>query len=241
MQAVTESYGIQTVFDSSDFENQRDFTAPPNGSVLLPESGDYQLDADETEAQGRTEMEAAQTVAINKVKTEILGRARGNRVSVGAVYDPSITLESTVRINTSSLTAKGKVYSYTETFNLDTGAPEMRIDLALSRHGGSGLAVDDPVAPPTKPDQTQEAVTSRSLFLGVRAGGTINAPTPQDDWDGYICNAYAAGITDSTRMYEESFTVRMPEIEESARDAVIEQAATDIEVAVPEDELTMSY
>jgi len=241
VQQVTESYGVEAIYDARDYESITEYDAEPAGSVLATETDDYQLDADQTTANGRTEMEAAQEVAIAKARTEILGRARGNRVSVGAVYDPSITLASTVRVNTPSLTAKGKVYSYVETLNTANGELNMQLDLAISRHGGSGIATDDPITAPTQPAQPAETPTSRTYSVGVHIGGVTGASADDPTWDGYICNAYGAAQTDPTNLYRERFVLNMPAIEETARNATEVQQAVSYEVEVPQDELTMSY
>lgn len=241
IQAVTEAYGIQATYDSGDYENITDFTGPPAGSVISVKSGDYQLDADTNEEDGRAEMQIAQECALAKVSTEILSRARGNRVEVGAIYNPAITLASTVRVNTPSFTAKGKVFAYTETLNTATGNPSMTIELAISRHGGFGSAIGDPLDPAPEPEQVQEEVTARSYYIGARAGGTINAPPDNTEWDGWITNAYADALTDPTTLYNERFVLRMPEIEEQARNATEAQQPTTYNVVVPQDELTLSY
>jgi hypothetical protein len=241
VKAVSENYGIEAIFDARDYEAQVEYDAPPAGSVLAVETDDYQLDADQTTANGRTELEAAQVVAIEKAKTEILERARGNRVSVGAVFDPTITLESTVRLTTGSISAKGKVYSYREQYNLETGALDQAIELAISRHGGSGIASDDPIVAPSPPAQAAETPTPRTYAVGVEIGGVIGAPADSDALEGYVCNAYGPARTDPTNLYRERFVLNMPEIEAAARNATEATQASALEVAVPQDELTITY
>jgi len=157
------------------------------------------------------------------------------------VYNPAITLASTVRVNTPSLTAKGKVAQISVTLNLATGAQDMRLKIALSRHGGSGIASDTPITAPSQPAQPPETPTPRTYAIGVTSGGKTGDPADNPDWDGYICNAYGGAQTDSTNLYRERFVLKMPEIEGTARNATEVQQATSYEVAVPEDELTMSY
>lgn len=241
VQAVSEDYGLEAIYDAGDYERIDAFDGPPSGATFVAATQDYQLDADETEAHGRTELEAAQTCAIAKARVEILGRARGNRVRVGAVYDPMITLASTVRVNTPDFVAKGKVFAYTERFNLNTGEPSLDLTLALSRHGGSGTASDDSIAAAGQPAQPAETPTPRTYQLGVRAGGVTGAPADSDAWDGYICNAYSVAQTDPSNLYRERFVLNMPEIEDAARDATEVAQPASYEVAVPQDELTMSY
>jgi len=241
VQAVTEGYGIEAIFDASDWEAQKDYAAPPSGAVLLPETDDYQVDADDTVANGRVELEHAQGVALARARTEILARARANRVSVGAVFDPAITLESTVRIETPSLVAQGKVAGYRERFDLRTGALEQSIEVAISRHGGAGIASESPLDPPAPPPVPSETPTARSYNVGVHVGSKSTSPPDDPDWDGYVCNAFGPLADDPSKAYRERFVLNMPEIEQAARNATeVGQAAT-YTVVVPQDELTLSY
>ena len=241
VQLVEEDYGVEATFDASDYERITDFDSEPAGSSFSTKSDDWQIDATDAEQDGRTAMEAAQTCVMAKASSEILARARGNRLSVGAIYDPSITLEKTVRINTPHLVAKGKVYSITERMDLDTGKPEMVVELAISRHGGSGVASSDTLDPLPEPDQPQETVTSRTYYMASRAGGVLLADPDDETWDGWISNAYGGAQTDPTNLYRERFVIAMPEIEQTARDAAVVLASQEYEVEVPQDELTMSY
>ena len=67
------------------------------------------------------------------------------------------------------------------------------------------------------------------------------APADNDAWDGYICNAYSVAQTDPSNLYRERFVLNMPEIEGTARQATSVAGVASYEVAVPQDELTMSY
>lgn len=239
-QSVNEAHGVEATYDATDYEAITDYTGPPASAVFDAALQDYVEDADDAEHDGRLAMEQAQTVLLAKGKAEILGRARKNIVSFGSVYHPDLTLERTVRVQTPYLTAKGKVHAYTEELNLKTGYPRMLIDLAISRHGGSGIGVNDPLTPAAQPSGPAETPTSRVYYIPYRLGGTINAPQDNADWDGYMTNVIEAQRDPSGGVYEERFVVRMPEIEETARTAVDVQQPATYEVAVPEDQLTLS-
>lgn len=241
VQAVSESYGIEATYDATDYENIREFSGVPGNAVLSPETDDWQVDADQAEADGRTAMEAAQECALAKAKTEILGRARGNRVTVGAVYNPGLDLSSGCTISTPHFSASGKVYSYTETFDLDRGLPSMTVNVAISRHGGSGTGSNDALDAPSQPPQPQEDGHEPYYYLFVRNGGTISSAPESDDWDGWITNAYGPAQTHPNNLYTERFSIRMPEIEASARTAVEAQKEQEYQIEVPQDSLTMSY
>jgi len=239
-QAIAESYGVEATYDASEYERDTAFSGPPTGASLSTKSNDYQIDATDAERDGRTAMEAAQECAIAKARTTMLERARRNRLTLSPVFNPAITLAATVRINTPYLIAKGKVYALREVFNPVDGSVDFEITLALSRHGGSGLASDTPVAAPATPEQTQETDTGRSYVIETRAGGVTGAPADDESWDGWITNAYGPAQTDPTNLYRERFKLRMPEIEEAARQATEVVQDADFEVEIPQDELTMS-
>jgi len=67
------------------------------------------------------------------------------------------------------------------------------------------------------------------------------SPTYNDDWDGWISNAYGATRDDPDNLYPEAFKIAMPEISQESRNTTVEASTTEYEVEVPEDELTMSY
>ena len=121
-----------------------------------------------------------------------------------------------------------------------TGEIDMRVDLAISRHDGSGLAVDDPLTAPTPIEQPQEENTGRTYQFGYTIGGEEFAPPDDPDWDGYISNVDERIRFPGAEIYRTRLVIRMPEVETEARDALAEDEVTQYTVAVPQDELTMS-
>lgn len=239
-QTTSLSYGIESTYDSDDYERITDFSGAPNGAVLSPKTNDYQIDATDDERNGRLEMEAAQTVAIEKARTMVLERARKNTVSFEPEYTPGLFLDHTVSINTPYLVAKGKVAAIGESYDVNSQQPKMVAVVALSRHGGSGSGTDTPVEAAAKPEQAEEEPTARSYYLQHRSGGTTGAIPDDPDWDGWITNAFGAAQTDPTTRYRERFSIRMPEIEQVARASTSAQQAVEFTVAVPQDTFTMS-
>lgn len=239
-QRINEDYGIESVYDATDYEALTDFDAPPTDSTYNAAIRDYQLEATDAERTGRTALDNATETAIAKAQSTILERARRNVVRVENVYNPTIDLTKTVRVNTPYLQATGKVRKLVETLDLATGRPGMALELAVSRQGGAGLSVTDPVAAPTRPSQTVESPTSRTLTVGWLAGGTTGAPADSESYVGWISNAYGGTRTDPNNLYRERFVLEMPAIEQAARQATDEQAAQEFDLAVPDDELTLS-
>ena len=240
VQPTNFDYSVEAVFDTGDYERITEYDAAPTGAVLMPQTADYQLDAVDAERTGRIAMQAAQVCAIERAKTLILGRARGNRVTFDPVYDPTVDLSKTLRVSGDYLDATGKVVRLQERLGVRDGNPQMTVELAISRHGGSGVAVNDPIVAPPTPTQPDETPTPRVYFLQQRSGGVLNAPPDDEDWDGWITNAFGAARTDPNNLYRERFVVRMPEIEETARQATTISQSTSYGVAVPQDSLTLS-
>ena len=237
---INADYGVEATYDSTDYEIDRDFTAPPDGSSFSTKSFDWQIDADQAERDGRVAMEAAQEVAMAAARSEILDRARKNRVSAAHIYYPPLQIRHTVRINTPYLQATGKVARLRETLDPVEGIIDMQVDLAVSRHDGSGLAVDDPLTAPPPIEQPQEENTGRTYTVGYTIGGEEFSPPDDDTWDGYVSNVDERIRFPGAEIYRTRFVLRMPEVETEARDALTEDEVTPYEVAVPQDELTMS-
>ncbi len=240
-QDINADYGVEATFDSTDFENVTDFDAAPAGFVVSPKSGDYQKEATDAEFDGRAAMEEAQQIAIAVGEVEILKRARTNTVTVECVYNPSMTLEKTVLIDTPHLTAQGKVKRIRETLSPVAGALEMVVELGLSRHNGSGGVTPTPQDPPAKPDQPQEDVSDRTYYIPYRIGGLPGALPEQDDWDGYFTNVQESLAFPGAATYDQKFVVRMPAISEESRNAQVSLAEQVYEIDVPEDILILRY
>lgn len=231
-----EEYGVESEFDSSSWESEP-FTDKRSGSVVLPSLDDV-VDEDQITEQARADYEAAQVCAIAKAKAEIQRRHRGNRVTFEPKYRPDIDLGMTLRADAGKAQATGKAHSYEEVFDFDRRRPSITVTLAVSRHGGSGLAVDDPIAAQAEPDAPAEDVPVKQISLGYHIGGDVNSPAQQDDWVGFITNRQVP--PNPTKLYDEKLLVEYPEIEPAARDESTVSTNATINVAIDEDELAMS-
>lgn len=237
---IVEYYGIESTYDASEYERIKSFDAPPTGSTYDAAAEDYLLEATDAEYDGRVAMEAAQTCALAKARSNILGRARGNRLRLSSIFRPDITLESTVRVNTPHLVAKGKVAGIEKTIDASAGLLDMALEIALSRHDGSGTAADDQLDPAPQPAPQTETSTGRLYVIPYRLGGVEFAPEDNAEWDGYMTNPQESLRFPGAPVYRQRFVVRMPEIETTARDASgLEQPAA-YDMTIPNDELTMS-
>ena len=230
-----EDYNLAAEYDATAWETES-FDGRRAGGALNS-AGDYIVDADTIAARGRVEFEQAQQCAIAKARTTILERHRRNRVRFAPVYRPDMSLDKTVRVDTPDLAATGKVYGYVETFDLVAGWPALEVTLAISRHSGAGLAVDDPIAAAPLPTPTVEALQPGGVTLGYYIGGDPDSPAQVDDWQGFITNRQVP--TDLNTLYDPGLVFEYPAIEAAARDAVGEVSTLDVDVDIPLDELTM--
>ena len=240
IQATHEDYGIEADYDGTDFEAVKAYSDVPSGAVFSAATDDWQKDATDAEYNGRLAMQTAQACALAKAAATIRGRARANRAVLDPLFRPDITLESTAEIDTPYLSTTGKVRKVKRQLNPSAGQLSMSLEVALSLHNGSGLAVDDPLDVAEEPAQPTEEKTPRSYDIFYRLGGTTNCVPDDEGWDGYMCNVTEALRDPAAPVYRPRFVVRMPEIEEAARDAVSVAQSAQYEITIPEDPLTMS-
>lgn len=234
---VEAGYGIQATYDTTEWERKTVFDTPPVGASLNT-AGDWVLDAEDATYDGRTAFDTAQVSAIAREKTRILDRHRRNTVTFSPVYRPDISMSQTIEVDTPGLDCKGKIRGYREQFDLDNGDLGLDIDIALSRHGGAGLASDDTVEAADKPAAPTEEFFPKTLYMGYHIGGLTTSPPDSDSMEGYICNATV--IEDIDNLYQKRFRVVMPAVESTGRDAVESSAPKSIEVEIPEDDLTLT-
>jgi hypothetical protein len=237
--ALEEDYGLEAVYDATDYESDRSWNDRPGGFVLKAATNDWESEATDVEYAGRAELEDAEECAIEKAKTEILRRARLNRVTFSPVYRPDVSLSSTVEVDTPYLTCTGKVARIEETIDPTTGTLDQTLEVAISRHGGSGLAATTPTAPVEQPEFPAEEPTPRSYTVQYRIGGTTNAQEDDPEWDGFVTNVQPFRRVPGEPLYETRFVLKMPEIESTAREAIDVPAAESFELEVPEDPLTI--
>ena len=240
-QEAAADYGIEATYDATEYEQIDTYTSEPSGSVYNPASGDYEAEATAAEQDGRLAMADAQECAIAMARTEILQRARGNRLPVQIVYRPDMDISKTVRIEATRLTTQGKVAASREILNPTTARMDMTITLAISRHGGSGVAVDSPVQTAPQPATPPETAGSRYHAVGLRLGAKAGAIPDADDLEGYMVNVAINGddYDPSAETYGHRLSITLPEIEDAARQAVNAPQSTTYTVAVPEDTLIM--
>jgi hypothetical protein len=243
-----EEYGVESDYDTSYFDSHDVTTGPPAGSVKLA-SEDYALDTDGEGTINRAAVEAALEVAINAARGDILRSHRQTRVFFDVPFDPGLSLSHTMTLDTAHVEATGKVARLQHRLSSDTGEAVTTVELAVSRHEGTGLSVSTPVATPDKPVFADGAAVPSTIVLGEYIGGT-GSPEYESvkDRAGYFTNySYDTnGVpidpdTDNEflkkRIYPRQFVVAYPDIEGDHLDPQVAATATAFDVAVPEDTL----
>jgi hypothetical protein len=249
------SYGYESEYDDEDWEGSLENEAYSIAGMTAMASGDYKRDLD----ADRAIFTAAQTVAINKARNDILRSHRGTTFTYQTVLQPQLDLSHTVHVDCDWVECQGKVRRVTHRLDMDSGDATSEISVALFRHNGAGLVSDTPVAATEKAADPTESAFSRYLQLGMYIGGRDDCPEYDEDWTGYIVNMppYESASTDPVdraqvwarspdnpglkdRIYPEGFHMRYPTISEDYVDPTDATAAATFDVAVPEDLLVLT-
>jgi hypothetical protein len=254
----SEDYGIESDVEVSDWSETDASGGAPVGAVKLG-SGDWALDTDGAGSVDRDAVDEALEVAMAAARGDILRSHRQNRISFSTVFQPALTLAHTVRVNAGALQATGKVSRLEHVLDSATGEATTTVEIAVSRHEGTGISVSDTIAAPAKPTAPDGAAIAAYLLLRQYTGGSVadylNPGFEGDTWDevkdesGYFTNVVYDSLSRKTigedeldsvtaaHVYEQSFRVAYPEISGLHIDAVEATTTTTIEVAVPQDEL----
>ena len=216
----------------SDIETGRSFgyTEPEAGGVSV---GDVDTIVDPADRAG---LENAFKAAIAEARARILRTHRNNTVVVQDLLIPTADTDKTASVVTDGVTAKGKIKHVKHTLNTQTGEAFSTVELSLYQPNITGQT-DDAIVPPAQIDTTPQ-VSAAGLNLGTHIGGrtTVNY---SPDWLGYIGN-WTSARTFPSEWYPSEFRVDIPDIEDAARDAQEFAASSALNVAIPQDILTIN-
>ncbi len=253
-----EDYGIESDVDTADWDASDASGGPPTGATQLG-SGDWALDADGDGAVDRDAVDDALEVAMAAARGDILRSHRQTRVSFQTVFQPMLNLSHTVRVNADNLQATGKVSRLEHVLDSATGEATTTVEIAVSRHEGTGLSVSTPIAAPAKPAAPDGSTIPTYLLLRQYTGGSVadylSPGFEGDTWDevkdlsGFFTNVLFDSLTNkligqdevdpvtAQHVYQVQCQVVYPEISGAHIDAAVAGTTTTIEVAVQEDEL----
>lgn len=238
------------------WESGNSYTDAPAGG-LADANGDTYWDQTSGTDDGRSVSDAALETLIARARTGILDAHRGNIVTFAVRLHPGIERHQTLRVEHTNLTAQGKVHQIVHEMDLDTGADTTTVSLAVSKTQALGLS-SDPVAAPAPPAATPTATRTSSdrVELGTYLGGYIGAAAYDENWSGWIDNHYAVApgsvvygsdavagnlVTEpGAPVYPTQFVIHTDAIEDGARNPATLTREQTVQVAIPDDTLTMA-
>jgi hypothetical protein len=253
-----EDYGAESDVDTSDWDQTDASVGPPAGAVQLG-SGDWAIDTDDEGDVDRDVVDDALEVAMAAARGDILRSHRQTRVSFQTVFQPMLNLSHTVRVNADNLQATGKVSRLEHVLDSATGEATSMVEIAVSRHEGTGLSVSDAIVAPDKPVPVDGSAIPTTLLLQQFTGGSVadylNPGFEGDEYSeiegqsGFFTNVEFDELSQTRigtdqpnpilakHIYPVQFVVNYPEITGTHIDAAETAATETLEVAVPEDEL----
>lgn len=252
--ALTSEQDIADWLDDAEFQgrgNKTGWTVVSTGeSAGGDENGDVSRDATDDVLTGRAAADQARQVMIDVAKTDQLRAHRQNTVQWSSLFQPAVNLTRTIKLETDTVTAQGKCRRYRHSGSIDSGEATTLVELALSRHFGTGLVTDSPTTPDDAPDKPLEDDIPTTLYLGTNIGGRTDTSPLGGDEVGYFSNwiydpsntdPFAANPSDpEATLYPESFICEYPAIEGAALDALELPAEQVVDVDIPVDTLTLT-
>lgn len=231
-----ENLSLQAEFDASQWEDETLYDTPFSGTKI-GSAGDYYINKDTNQA----ELSNAMVTVLNKSKVQILASHRDTEINFVTFVNPSFQLRHTIGLNTTRLSAKGKVKSITHNFNPE-GQATSEVKLALYRSVGS--SGESALVGPARPSFTAAAAIS-SASLGAR-WGEDPSQLGAKNWTGYVGNKWItvnAGFGSNTykTTYQESFIVDTPSIPAVRRDQQDYTGSGSYNISIPTDSLTITF
>jgi len=200
-------------------------------------SGEVEYDLSSTLVDNpRSAFESVLQVTQNLHKTNILKSHRGNSVSLTTVIEPNITRQSTVRVETDTVVAQGKVRQVQHVFDVSSGTAVTNIVLGVSRSTSVGVVdVDTPLNSSTiAPEVLLPPTESNSVFANrVRLGNYVQR----------IPNSSPIGVNAfGMQAYYDSteFMINFPEISTENAETLEVSTTSEFIVEVPNEELTLN-
>ena len=234
----SESFSVSDPTNSSDWE---DYTAYYD----LGLGDSFNIDQDTT----RSEFNLAAITLLNKAKTTILDSHRDTKVSLQVPLFPDVDLKHTLNVSSTTISAKGKVYSIDHVLDATTG--DCYTDITMSLYRAQGSQSDSALNYPSKPSDTV-TYPSGIIYLGNHYG---QDPTQAgaEYWNGYVGNKSVVTQFDSvitnyltvssykyeTTEYQEMFIVDTPQIPDALRDEKVLYSSVSYNIEIPNDDLVI--
>lgn len=228
------------VENGENWEEYEDY-ASPTGTLVGAEKTVDVSDVDYSNAMD---------TALNIAKTELLSSHRKNRVDFDVSLNPNIDLNHTVSVTLDNLTAKGKVSSISHVIDLGSGRSVSTITISMYRPNISSqvndlLGVDLDIEIDGSNEGNDIALDTH---IGNVSDQYSNLYEPDDeDWRGWTTNydeKFYQGTPVSNvpplEAYNERWGIDIPEVLDVDRDALEQTQEDSINVAIPQDLLTIT-
>jgi len=162
-----------------------------------------------------SDLEAAFLTALNQAKTTILQAHRANRVKFSSLIRPDLDIDKTIEIDHTFLECKAKVSMLEHIIDLQRGSATSQFELAVYLPDVAGQ-IDDALTLPASNYANPASLPNSIGTLNTYVGNVSGADPEDDEWRGWICNAYNwIGIPPGPEVYETKLTIEIPEIVEN--------------------------
>lgn len=241
-----EKFGYINQYNTYSFTDKFDTSIWENSKIIGSHTENFFID----QANNRADLNNALQVAYYKAKHDILKAHRDIEITfktktIKPLLDLIHTVSFTVsdpKSNTSHITTKGKISSIRHDFDFNKEIVNTFVTLAISKAEGESISdnffIDPPVQNPGYIGEPQTIVLQTHLGLDPDPQVTPNA----DKWNGYIGNKEVGGtnITTQRTKYPETFIVDFPAIPDNLREPVEYVTESNLNIAIPNDDLETS-
>lgn len=200
-------FSLQSEYDVAEWENREEYSTTLPAAASGTSGNNYWIDYRDN-VQGFNDGIA---VLLNQAKSEIIKSHRDDKVIFKKDLWTAVSLKDTVTLNTTKVSAKGKVYSYTHEIHIDgaqAGEGVTTVTLALSASEGSTSDTALTLSTVSKPSPTYQT--------GVGANG----------------NDYIAS---------QAINIKYPDITGGLRNGLTIESTASYNVSIPDDTLSINF
>ena len=230
-------YGVEAEYDTSIWENNKDFRFSDDG---LTESPNYDLYVDrKTEGSANADLNKAFKCSIAKTIVEILESHRDNTVTFETDIKPDLKLSNSIYLNASPVRALGKVTTIEHTIDVIDMDAKTEVTISVSK------------SKPTTPFTT--TITTGDVFPDVsdNAGSpqqtrffkSVAIPLDKEDdgsYRGYVYKTLAMNGSIPDRV-PYALIIDLPEVEAEFRDTRKRKKETAYDIYVPDELLEITF
>ncbi len=261
-QKLDKSSNLTADYDTSEWELndcETDLdTTTIGGSTISEYFRDTDIDSEPGTA--RADADEVIDIEVDIATVEILQAHRGNIASFDLCLFPPVERFHTIECDTATMDARGKVGHFVHVMDLTRGSAITTVRLALSRSNVDACTPSETLNQPDTISAAAAAAENKILLsLPTQYGGIIapiagggraiharSIPDPSDDpnvlpedeFTGYTGNKNPRDI--GSIIYNERFSIRTTEIDETDRDPVEAEAESPVVVCVPHDFLELA-